>query len=80
MTPRIIEDFLLWCVVLNYAILLVWVGTAVFARGWAYRISNRLFALPIESFNTIQYAGIAAYKLGIMLFNLVPLIAIHVAS
>ena len=38
------------------------------------------FKLSVETFDAIQYVGIAVYKIGIILFNLVPLIALCLAS
>jgi hypothetical protein len=74
------RDILLWCTGLNYAVLLVWFGVFVFAHEWMYRIHGRWFKLPLESFDAIHYAGLAVYKIGIILLNLVPLIALCMVS
>jgi len=68
---------LIFCTVINYAILFVWFGVFVFAHDWLYRMHSRWFKIPVETFDSIHYAGIAIYKIGIMLLNLVPLIAFH---
>lgn len=72
-----ILHLLIWCTVINYAILFVWFGVFIFAHDWLYRMHTRWFKLSPEAFDAIHYGGIAAYKLGILLFCLVPLIAIH---
>lgn len=69
--------FLIWCTIINYAVLLVWFGIFTLARGWLFRLHTRWFKLSPESFDTVHYAGMAVYKIGILLFNLVPLVAIH---
>jgi hypothetical protein len=74
------RDILLWCTGLNYAVLLVWFGVFVFAHEWMYRIHGRWFKFPLESFDAIHYAGLAVYKIGIILLNLVPLIALCMVS
>ena len=71
-----LKPVLLWCVVINYAILLSWWALFVFAHGWFYRSHRRWFAFSTETFDALNWAGISFYKLGIVLFNLVPLIAI----
>ena len=71
-----LKSVLLWCVVINYAILLAWWALFVFAHGWFYRLHQRWFAFGAETFDALNWAGISFYKLGIVLFNLVPLIAI----
>ncbi|MES1997694.1 MAG: hypothetical protein V4446_00100 [Pseudomonadota bacterium] len=72
-----IKDALLWCVVINYGILFVWFGVFIFAYDWLYRMHTRWFKLSVESFDAIHYAGMATYKLGIILLNLVPLLALY---
>lgn len=37
-----------------------------------YRLHNRWFPLSVEHFNVVHYLGISIYKIGVLLFNLVP--------
>ncbi|MFC4762887.1 DUF6868 family protein [Dyella koreensis] len=80
MTTTLIKDVLIWCVVLNYIILLAWAGVFIFARDWMYRIHGRWFKLSDGAFDAIHYGGMAVYKIGIILFNLIPLVSICLAS
>ena len=80
MTTNLVKDMLLWSVGLNYAVLLVWAGTFMFARDWMYRWHGRWFKLSDETFDAIHYSGLAVYKIGIFLFNLMPLVALCLAS
>lgn len=75
-----VKEALLWCVGINYALLLIWVGVFVYAHDWLYRTHTRWFKLPVETFDAINYTGIAAYKLGIILLNLVPWVALYISS
>ena len=68
---------LIWCTVINYAILLVWFGVFMFGHDTLYRLHSRWFRISAEQFDAINYGGMAVYKIGIMLFCLVPLIAMH---
>ena len=77
MTINVIKDVLLWCTGLNYAVLLIWFGSFVFAHDWMYSLHGRWFKLSVETFDTIHYAGLAIYKIGTLLLNLVPLIALY---
>ena len=69
--------FLLWSLAFNYAVLLAWFLAFVTARDALRRLHGRWFALPDASFDAIHYGGMAAYKIGILLFNLVPLLALY---
>ena len=46
------------------------------AHDWVYRFHSRIFKLPVETFDAIHYAGMAFFKIGIFLLNLVPYLAL----
>lgn len=71
---------LLWCVGLNYLVLIVWFAAFVFAHDLMYRIHSRWFKLSVETFDALHYGGMAVYKVGILLFCLVPLAALLLAA
>jgi hypothetical protein len=71
-----LRTMLLWCLGINYFALLVWFGAFVFAHDLMYRIHTRWFKLSVETFDAVHYGGMAAYKVGILLLNLVPLLAL----
>jgi Family of unknown function (DUF6868) len=71
---------LLWCAVINYGILLVWFLFFIFAHDWIYLLHSRWFhPLSVEQFDMLHYAGMSIYKLGILLLNVAPYIALHTA-
>lgn len=70
------RDVLLWCAVINYTVLLVWFVFFRFAHDWIYRLHGRWFRLSTEQFDSIHYGGMAVYKIGILLFNVVPYAAL----
>ena len=78
MTVIELKDFLLWCTVINYGILFVWFGVFVFAHNRIYSMHSRWFKFSVEKFDALNYAGVAIYKIGIILFNVVPLIAMSI--
>ena len=71
--------FLLWSLAFNYAVLLAWFLAFVSARGALRRLHGRWVTLTDAAFDTVHYAGMAAYKIGILLFNLAPLAALWLA-
>jgi len=80
MSIIIVRKALLWCTVLNYGVLLVWF--LVFLRGhdWLYEWHSRWFQPSREQFDAVHYGGMALYKIGILLFNLVPYIALRIVG
>jgi hypothetical protein len=75
-----VKSFLLWCVCIDYGVLFVWFGVFVFAHDWLYRVHTRWFKLSRETFDALHYGAMAAYKIGVLLFTLVPLLALAAAS
>jgi hypothetical protein len=80
MSRAIVRKTLLWCTVINYSVLLVWWLFFLCAHEWMYGLHSRWFHLPVEQFDALHYAGMALYKVGILLFNLVPYIALRIVG
>ena len=80
MVTNEIKGVLLWCVGINYGVMLVWFGVFVYAHDWMYRLHTRWFKLSVETFDALHYAGLSIYKMGIILLNLVPLIALYIST
>ena len=80
MSIDVVRNFFLWCAVINYAVLVVWVLLIMLPHEWLYRLWGRWFRLTAEQFDAINFAGIAFYKLGILLFSLVPYLALRIAG
>lgn len=77
MNVESIRKFLLSCLVINVGILLLWLGAITLAGDEIYALHSGMFRdLSRESFDAIHYAGIAAYKMAVGLFNGVPLVAL----
>jgi hypothetical protein len=76
MDLNLLQTFLLYCAAINYGILLLWFAVFTLAHGWVYRLHTRWFRLSPESFDALNYGGVAVYKIGIMLFVGVPLIVV----
>lgn len=80
MTLEIIRDTLGWCTLINIALLLAWWLILMFGRNFVYSLHSNWFKLSEESFDSIQYAGMAFYKVAIFLFNLVPYLALRIVG
>jgi hypothetical protein len=79
MSIEMVRKALLWCAIINYGMLLVWFLLFVLAHDWMYLSHSRWFHLSVEQFDMLHYAGMSIFKLGIILLNVVPYVAIHIA-
>jgi hypothetical protein len=77
-TIEFTRNFLLWCAVINYGVLLAWFLVFVVAHDWMLRIHGRWFRLSRDQFDVVHYAGMSIFKIGIILFNLVPFIVLSI--
>ncbi|WP_353142128.1 DUF6868 family protein [Acinetobacter pragensis] len=72
-----ISDFLLYCMLINYIILMIWFIAFIFAKDWMKRLHGQWFQISDQQFDAIHYGGMAVYKIGILLLNLTPYIALN---
>lgn len=80
MSIEFAHSFLLWCTVINYGILMIWFLVFAFARDRIRRFHCRWFRLSDEQFDALHYIGMSIYKVGILLFNLVPLVVLWIVG
>jgi hypothetical protein len=78
MNVKMAGEVLLLCGVINYGLLLIWFLFFTLAHDLLYRITGRWFRLSFEQFDALNYIGMALFKIGILLFNLVPYVALRI--
>ncbi|HAH05698.1 MAG TPA: hypothetical protein DCM05_04090 [Elusimicrobia bacterium] len=71
---------LLWSTAANFALLLLWALLFIFAGDLMFKLHSRWFKLSRETFDAIHYSGMAFYKLLILFFNAMPLLALWLAA
>jgi hypothetical protein len=76
MHGEFLRDFLLYSLAINCGVLVFWFVAILLAKDTIHRLHGRWFRLQPEQFDAIHYLLIGAYKLGIVLFNAVPLLAL----
>ena len=75
-----LRDVLVWSLVVNYGILLVWFVMFSLAHDTVYRLHTRWFRLSRETFDALNYGGMAVYKIGVLLLNVAPLLALLISG
>lgn len=69
-----------WCSVINIGILIYWAAVVLWAPNWVFQWSNRFFTMTQEQFTVIQYCFMGAFKLIILLTNIVPYFALRIIA
>lgn len=80
MTIEVVRSFLAWCAVINIILLFWWFLFFTLAHDWTYRMHSKWFNISVDRFDAIHYAGIAAFKMGIWVFNLAPYFALRIVG
>ena len=75
-----VRDFFLWSTIINFGVLFFWFLMFIIARDWMQEFHGRWFRVSAEKFDAIHYAAMALYKIGILLFNAVPFIVLHIVG
>jgi hypothetical protein len=70
------REFLLYCTIISYGILIVWFFYFLYKRDLIFREHSRWFKLNEEQFDVLMYVGMMIFKLMIMVFFLIPYIAL----
>ena len=76
MSLQIVKDVLLWCMIINAVMLMLWFLIFAVGRGFIYRMHTRWFAMSEETFNAIHYGGLGLFKIIVLVFNIVPYVAL----
>jgi hypothetical protein len=71
-----LREVLLWSMVVNYGVLLIWFAAFTLAHDRIYALHHRWFSISRETFDALHYGGMAAYKIGVLLLNVAPLAAL----
>ena len=80
MNIETLRSFLLGCLGINYGILMLWFVVFIVAHDALYRLHARWFRISVAQFDAVHYAGMAVYKIGVLLLNLVPYVALRMVA
>ena len=75
-----LRSVLLWSTVINYSLLIVWASLAILFHDSMCGICSKLFRVSTAQVEKLNFYGISIYKVGIILFNLVPYIALLIVG
>ena len=71
-----VRAFFMWCTILNGALLVLSSVICACAGDWVYRMHSKWFTISREAFNVAIYCFIGLFKVLVLVFNLVPYVAL----
>lgn len=80
MDMHTLTSFFMWCTVINCSLLLVWALLFIVAPGMLYSLQKRWCPVSRETYDVIMYCFLGAFKIIVLVFNLVPYVALVLAG
>ena len=80
MSIETIREFLGWCTVINFGMLFFGVGMVVLIRDSASNLHAKMFKIDEAQVRLAYFRYFAIHKTAIIVFNLVPYIALSIMT
>ncbi|MCG2659358.1 MAG: hypothetical protein L6437_03815 [Kiritimatiellae bacterium] len=71
-----VRAFFMWCTIMNGGLLILSSLILVFAGDWVHQMHSKWFPMPRETFNVVIYSFLGLFKIVILVFNVVPYVAL----
>ncbi len=69
-----------WCTIINVALFILSAIMFIAAPDFIYNAHGQLFHMPREVFDVVLYSFLGLYKIVILVFNLVPYVALRIVG
>ncbi len=70
------KAFFMWCTIINMGMLILSSLVCIYLREFSFQMNHKYFGIPREAFNVGICAFIAVFKMTVIVFNLVPYVAL----
>ena len=71
-----LRTFFMWCSIINLVLFVIGYLVVAYAADWVFRVHTRWFPMTREAFTVAIYSSFGQYKLLIVVFNIIPFIAL----
>lgn len=73
-------SFFMWCTIINFGVLLFLALVYMLMPNLAYRLQSRWIPISKETFDIVFYSFIGFFKAIVLVFNLVPWLALLIIA
>ena len=80
MDIQTVTAFFMWCTIINGALLALSALFYILAPDFLYRIQSALYPLPRDTYNVVIYWFLGFYKIIILVFCVVPYVALLIVG
>ena len=79
MDVQLLRSFFMWCTIINGALLALWTIVFMAMPGLVYRTQVAFFPIPRKTFDVVFYSFLAVFKILVLVFNVVPWLALLIS-
>ena len=76
MDIQTLTKFFMWCTIINGALFSLWTTLCLFAPDLVYRMQNKWFPMPRETYNVVIYSFLGLFKIIYLIFNVTPFVVL----
>lgn len=69
-----------WMTVINIVIYMLAAAFIIFGRNWLVELQSRMMGVPVEDWPRLYVDYLSRYKIALLMFNVVPYIALLLVS
>ncbi len=80
MDIQTLRTFFMWCSIINGGMLILSFLFCSLAGNWVYKVQSRWFPMSRDTFNVAMYCLLGSFKLAVIVFNVVPYIALVILT
>jgi hypothetical protein len=78
MAIQTLTEFFMWCTIMNLTLMVFWSAIFLLAPDWVYRTQVKFVPVSREVFNVTLYGFLGLFKIFVLVFNLVPYLALSI--
>ena len=76
MEIQTLTRFFMWCTIINAGLLILTSIVGIFFADFSFRMNHRFFSISREAFNVVLVCFIGIFKIFVIVFNIVPYVAL----
>ena len=76
MDIQTLTEFFKWCTLINVGLLLFWTVWFLLAPDLTFRLQRPWFSASRETWDLVMYAFLGVFKVLVLIFNVVPYLAL----
>ncbi len=75
-----LTSFFMWCTIINVGLMFLWLVFWMAMPDFVYGMQSKFFPIPRETFNVVFYCFLGLFKIFVIIFCVVPYVALLIVG